>query len=156
MFNIFKKDKENAFKSLPMAIIGILFLVILGRVPSEYYKVALIFLIPFITSPVIFKKIEIKTTEDIKKNYKLILLIFFIQIIVILQIFYLGFVKIPYLPSPINNLFFWGVIITLICSSLWKNKNYNRQKILLILAISWGLITLSQLLWNIDKIKEMI
>ena len=29
MFNIFKKDKENAYKSLPKSKIGILFLVIL-------------------------------------------------------------------------------------------------------------------------------
>ena len=68
---------------------------------------------------------------------------------------FFGIPIIPYLPAPFNNLIFLGAIVTIVCSSFWRKKEYDKGLIKLILIILWSLIFLYQISINLIKIKEM-
>lgn len=150
---LFKNKINFEFKNIGFAMIGIIFLIIIGNIPTKLYKIIMILLIPLLTSPLIFQKLDIKSKEDFKKNIKIILLIIGLEIIVIGQLFFLGMAQLPFLISPLNNLFFWGVVITLICSELWKKGKYNKKNIKIILISYWFLMILYQFFVNYEKIK---
>lgn len=151
----FKKKENNGFKDIRLAIIGVGFLIIIGTVPANFYKGLMVFLIPLLTSPLIFKRMNIKNIEGFKKNIKIILFIFSFEVLIISQLFFLGMPKIPYLVAPLNNLFFWGMVVTVVCTTLLKKNGYNKKIIKSILIGCWVFIFLYQFIQKFDTIKGM-
>ena len=137
------------------AIILILIYLFGNKSKSEtYFKFIICLAIPLAVTIFLNKKI-IKLELEKSKRIKIVIITFFLEFLFSVQIMFLGIPIIPYLPPPLNNLFFVGAIITIICSSLWKKKEYNKGVIKIILITSWTLIFLYQFSINFIKIKGM-
>ena len=152
---MFFKKRENGFKDIKLAMLGVGFLIIVGTVPANFYKGLMVFLIPLLTSPLIFKRMNIKNIEEFKKNIKIILFIFSFEVLIISQLFFLGMPEIPYLIAPLNNLLFWGMTVTIMCTTLLKKGKYNKKIIKIILIGCWIFIFLYQFRQKFDTIKGM-
>ena len=63
--------------------------------------------------------------------------------------------EIPYLIAPLNNLFFWGMVVTVVCTTLLKKDGYNKKIIKSILIGCWVFILLYQFIQKFDTIKGM-
>lgn len=152
---IFKKENK-IFGNINYAIIGIFLFILMGAIPVKYYRFLLVLIIPVITSPIVLKKFNVKTKDELKENYKKILFVFLLEIMVIIQIIFLGDIRIPYLFSPLNNFFFWEIFLGIIFNGLWQIKTINKNSVKIYIFLCYSLIFLFQILLKYVTIKEAI
>ncbi len=152
---IFKKENK-IFGNINYAIIGIFLFILMGAIPVKYYRFLLVLIIPAITSPIVLKKFNVKTKDELKENYKKILFVFLLEIMVIIQIIFLGDIRIPYLFSPLNNFFFWEMFLGIIFNGLWQIKTINKNSVKIYIFLCYFLIFLFQILLKYVTIKEAI
>lgn len=152
---IFKKENK-IFGNINYAIIGIFLFILMGAIPVKYYRFLLVLIIPAITSPIVLKKFNVKTKDELKENYKKILFVFLLEIMVIIQIIFLGDIRIPYLFSPLNNFFFWEMFLGIIFNGLWQIKTINKNSVKIYIFLCYSLIFLFQILLKYVTIKEAI
>lgn len=152
---IFKKENK-IFGNINYAIIGIFLFILMGAIPVKYYRFLLVLIIPAITSPIVLKKFNVKTKDELKENYKKILFIFLLEIMVIIQIIFLGDIRIPYLFSPLNNFFFLEMFLGIIFNGLWQIKTINKNSVKIYIFLCYSLIFLFQILLKYVTIKEAI
>ena len=152
---IFKKENK-IFGNINYAIIGIFLFISMGAIPVKYYRFLLVLIIPAITSPIVLKKFNVKTKDELKENYKKILFVFLLEIMVIIQIIFLGDIRIPYLFSPLNNFFFWEMFLGIIFNGLWQIKTINKNSVKIYIFLCYSLIFLFQILLKYVTIKEAI
>lgn len=152
---IFKKENK-IFGNINYAIIGIFLFILMGAIPVKYYRFLLVLIIPVITSPIVLKKFNVKSKDELKENYKKILFVFLLEIMVIIQIIFLGDIRIPYLFSPLNNFFFWEMFLGIIFNGLWQIKTINKNSVKIYIFLCYSLIFLFQILLKYVTIKEAI
>lgn len=152
---IFKKENK-IFGNINYAIIGIFLFILMGAIPVKYYRFLLVLIIPVITSPIVLKNFDVKTKDELKENYKKILFVFLLEIMVIIQIIFLGDIRIPYLFSPLNNFFFWEMFLGIIFNGLWQIKTINKNSVKIYIFLCYSLIFLFQILLKYVTIKEAI
>lgn len=137
------KFKENIFKLFNnLYAPGVLILLMsffIGR-DEVGIKIFLVLCIPLLTLRVIIKKIneiEMKNEEKIK----LIFLILIFEVLFVAGAIFKGVPIMPFFVAPFNNLYFYGVIFSLILIGLSKsNGEINKKKWFIYFLGVWGLI----------------
>ena len=149
-----KNKGYKFFNNIYIPAIILILLYLFGNKGEIYFKAAITIGIPIGATIYLFKKISVLKLEK-KKIRNILILTFIFELIFSIQIMFFGIPIIPYLPAPFNNLIFLGAIVTIVCSSFWRKKEYDKGLIKLILIILWSLIFLYQISINLIKIKEM-
>ncbi|MDY2573193.1 MAG: hypothetical protein SOW67_03860 [Fusobacterium necrophorum] len=148
----FKKRQEKPFfNNIYVPLIIFIFLILFQKIGIQYIKLLMLIMIPILTIPILYFKLK---NRNVEKPWKIIFTIFLIEIVVCTGILYKGFPILPFGVAPINNLYFWGILITL-CSKyylLTKEKGnleeipLKMKRLKVFLIGLWSLIILYQYL----------
>lgn len=145
-----KREEKPFFNNIYVPLIIFIFLILFQKIGIQYIKLLMLIMIPILTIPILYFKLK---NRSIEKPWKIILGIFSIEIIVCTGILYKGFPVLPFGVAPINNLYFWGILITL-CSKYYLLQKGNskeiplkkRKRLKVFLIGLWSLIILYQYL----------
>ena len=151
---MFKNKEYNFFNNIYIPAIILILLYLFGNKGEMYFKAAIAIGISTGATIYLFKKISVLKLEK-KRERKILILTFILELIFSIQVMFFGTPTIQYLPAPFNNLIFLGAVATMVCSSFWRKEEYDKGLIKLTLIILWSLIFLYQFSINLMKIKEM-
>lgn len=146
-----KRQEKPFFNNIYVPLIIFIFLILFQKIGIQYIKLLMLITIPILTIPILYYKLK---NRNIEKPWKIIFTIFLIEIVVCTGVLYKGFPILPFGVAPINNLYFWGILITL-CSKYYllaKEKGnleetpLKMKRLKVFLIGLWSLIILYQYL----------